>query len=105
MAGKRLFQPLSLCMFIATAALSTSSSVSMYIFPCRPLAPTCVVVGIPMESSLLFGASFQILNTERKCAVGLRSAGIAALNDWLKNLTPLRDKKTEQFRGLSPCLN
>ena len=73
--------------------------------PCRPLAPTCVVVGIPMESYLLFRASFQILNTERKCAVGLRSAGIAALNDWLKNLTPLRDKKTEQFRGLSPCLN
>ena len=48
-----------------------------------------------MESYLLFGASFQILTTERKCAVGLRSAGIAALNDWLKNLTPLRDKKTE----------
>lgn len=64
-----------------------------------------VVVGIPIESYLLFGASFQILTTERKCAVGLRSAGIAALNDWLKNLTPLRDKKTEQFRGLSPCLN
>ena len=84
-------------MFIATAALSTSSSVSNVHLrhPCCPLAPTCVVVGIPMESYLLFGASFQILTTERKCAVGLRSAGIAALNDWLKNLTPLRDKKTE----------